>query len=48
MNNQYIQVENGKAQSTDHHLADARVMTINELAAFIFAEESPEMNLMLN
>jgi hypothetical protein len=48
MNNQYIQVENGKAQSTDHPLADARVMTINELAAFIFAEESPEMNLMLN
>lgn len=48
MNNLYIKVENGNAESTDQPLENAKVMTIKELADFIFAEESPKMNLMFN
>ncbi|MCO6025375.1 GNAT family N-acetyltransferase [Prevotella cerevisiae] len=48
MNNQYIGIEDGKAKATDLPLENAKVLTISELAEFLFADETPEMNLMLN
>jgi GNAT superfamily N-acetyltransferase len=48
MNNAYYIINNGKVRQTDEPDSEAKILTINELALFLFKEENAEMNLMLN
>ena len=48
MNKQYIGIEDGKAKATDLAFEYAKVLTSSELAEFLLADETQEMNLMLN
>lgn len=48
MNNAYFIINNGNVKQTDEPDANAKLMSINELADFIFQDGSVEMNLMLN
>lgn len=48
MNNIYFHIEDGHVSHTNHPLPHTRTLTINELADYIFADDSLEMTLMLN
>lgn len=48
LNNIYFHIANGECHQTDHPLADARSLTIGELAQFIFHDCHPKMTLMMN
>lgn len=48
MNNAYYIVSRGSVRQTDEPDAAARIVSITELASFIFDGEKAEMNLMLN
>ncbi|MCR5077633.1 MAG: GNAT family N-acetyltransferase [Prevotella sp.] len=48
MNNIYFHMEKGHVSRTNHPLPGTRSLTIQELADYLFADDSLEMNLMLN
>lgn len=48
MNNAYYRINKGQVRQTAEPDMNAEVMSINRLAEFIFKDETPEMNLMLN
>lgn len=48
LNNAYYIISEGHVQQTDEPFADAKRLTIGQLADFLFADKQAEMNLMLN